>query len=98
MAAYVLVDTEITDPAGYEEYKLRAKPIVESFGGRYLVRGGALSVLEGDWQPHRLVVLEFPDVETARRFYDSPEYRAARALRAGAARMSMVLVDGFQNP
>jgi uncharacterized protein (DUF1330 family) len=95
MAAYVLVDTEITDPVRYEDYKARAKPIVESFGGRYLVRGGALSVLEGEWQPHRLVVLEFPDVETARRFYDSPEYRSARALRAGAVRMSMVLVEGF---
>jgi uncharacterized protein (DUF1330 family) len=95
MAAYVLVDTDVTDAARYEEYKLRAKPIVESHGGRYLVRGGALTVLEGEWQPHRLVVLEFPDVDAARRFYDSPEYRAARAVRGGAARMSMVLVEGF---
>jgi uncharacterized protein (DUF1330 family) len=95
MAAYVLVDTDVTDAARYEEYKTVAKPIVESYGGRYLARGGALTVLEGDWQPHRLVVLEFPDADAARRFYDSPEYRAARAVRAGAARMSMVLVEGF---
>ena len=95
MAAYVLVDTDITDAARYEEYKIAAKPIVESYGGRYLVRGGALTVLEGDWQPHRLVVLEFPDADAARRFYDSPEYRAARAVRAGAVRMRMVLVEGF---
>jgi len=94
MAAYVLVDVEVTDPARYENYRLLAKPAIEKHGGRYLARGGATTVLEGGWQPHRVVVLEFPDVEAARRFYDSPEYRGARAARAGAARLSMFVVEG----
>jgi uncharacterized protein (DUF1330 family) len=94
MPAYVVVDCEITDPAGYEEYKKLAKPAVEKYGGRYLARGGATTVLEGDWQPHRIVVLEFPDGAAIRRFYASPEYAAARAKRAGAARMSMIAIEG----
>jgi uncharacterized protein (DUF1330 family) len=98
MPAYVLVDCEVTDPARYETYKKLAPPAIAKFGGRYLVRGGALSILEGDWQPNRIVVLEFPDMDAARRFYDSPEYRAARAERAGAARMNMLLVEGLQTP
>jgi uncharacterized protein (DUF1330 family) len=94
MAAYVLVDVEVTDPARYENYRLLAKPAIEKHGGRYLARGGATTVLEGGWQPHRVVVLEFPDVEAARRFYDSPEYRAARGARAGAARLCKLVVAG----
>ena len=94
MAAYVLVDCEVIDPVRYENYKKLAPPAIAKYGGRYLVRGGAVSVLEGEWQPSRIVVLEFPDADTARRFYDSPEYRAARAERAGAANMKMLLVEG----
>jgi uncharacterized protein (DUF1330 family) len=94
MPAYLLVDCEVTDPARYEIYKKLAPPAIAKYGGRYLVRGGALQQVEGDWRPNRIVVLEFPDTDTARRFYDSPEYRAARAERAGAARMNMVLVEG----
>jgi len=94
MAAYVLVDSEVTDPVRYEEYKRLARPAVERHGGRFLARGGATTVLEGAWQPHRVVVIEFPDVATARRWYDSPEYQAAKAARAGAAHMSMFVVQG----
>jgi uncharacterized protein (DUF1330 family) len=94
MAAYLLVDVEVTDPARYESYKKLAPPAIAKYGGRYLVRGGAMTSLEGDWQLGRVVVLEFPDADAARRFYDSPEYAAARAERAGAARMKMVLVEG----
>ncbi len=94
MPAYILVESEVTDPERYEEYKTLAKPAVEKYGGRYLVRGGSTSVLEGEWQPHRIVVLEFPDGAAIRRFYASPEYAAARAKRAGAARMSMIAVEG----
>ncbi len=94
MAAYIVVDSEVTDPAGYEEYKKLAKPAVEKYGGRYLARGGATAVLEGTWQPHRIVILEFPDSAAVRRFYTSPEYAAARTKRAGAARMSMIAVEG----
>jgi len=95
MAAYVLVDCEVTDPVRYENYKKLAPPAIAKYGGRYLARGGAVSVLEGDWQPNRIVVLEFPDADTARRFYDSPEYRVARAERSGAANMNMLLVEGL---
>ena len=95
MPAYVIVDCEVTDPARYEAYKLLAPPAIARYGGRYLVRGGDVSRLEGDWQPGRVVVLEFPDVATAKRFYDSPEYTAARSMRAGAARMNTVVVPGI---
>ena len=95
MTAYVLVDCEITDAARYEIYKAMAPPVIAKFGGRYLVRGGATTILEGTWVPNRVVVLEFPDPDAARRFYDSPEYRAARAARAGAATMNIVIVEGI---
>jgi uncharacterized protein (DUF1330 family) len=94
MAAYLLVDCEVTDPVRYENYKKLAPAAIARYGGRYLARGGATTRLEGDWRPNRIVVLEFPDADTARRFYDSPEYRAARAERAGAANMKMLLVEG----
>jgi uncharacterized protein (DUF1330 family) len=94
MPAYVLVDAKVTDPAQYEEYRKVAPAAIARYGGRYLVRGGATTVLEGEWQPNRIVVLEFPDGDAARRFYESPEYRAARALRAGAAAMNVIVVDG----
>lgn len=98
MSAYLLVDCEVTDSARYEIYKTMAPPAIAKFGGRYLVRGGATTLLEGSWAPNRIVVLEFPDTDAARRFYDSPEYRAARAARAGAAAMNMLLVDGVPGP
>jgi uncharacterized protein (DUF1330 family) len=96
MPAYVIVDCEVTDTVRYEIYKSLAPPAIAKYGGRYLVRGGETTVLEGDWQPSRVVVLEFKDAETARRFYDSPEYRAARGERSGAARMNMILADGIK--
>lgn len=95
MPAYVLVDCEVTDPVRYENYKKLAPGAIAKYGGRYLVRGGATTLLEGDWRPNRIVVLEFPDADAARRFFDSPEYRAARAERAGAANMKMLLVEGL---
>ncbi|MET0682984.1 MAG: DUF1330 domain-containing protein [Casimicrobiaceae bacterium] len=95
MPAYLIVDCEVTDPERYEIYKQLAPPAIAKYGGRYLVRGGDVTPLEGDWRPNRVVILEFPDVETAKRFYASPEYGNARAKRAGAATMNMVLVPGI---
>jgi uncharacterized protein (DUF1330 family) len=95
MSAYVLVDCDVTDPVRYEEYRQLAPAAIAKYGGRYLVRGGATKVLEGSWQPKRVVVLEFPDVAAAQRFYDSPEYLAARAVRADAATMNLVVVEGI---
>ena len=94
MSAYMLVDCEVTDPKRYEKYKKLAPAAIAQYGGRYLVRGGETVVLEGTWLPKRVVVMEFPDLESARRFYDSPEYKKARAARAGAAHMNMVAVAG----
>jgi uncharacterized protein (DUF1330 family) len=94
MPAYLIVETDITDPEQYEQYKAASPGAVEAGGGRFVVRGGEMAVLEGDWQPTRLVVLEFPDLDTAKRFYDSPEYQAAKKLRDGAAKLNMVAVEG----
>jgi uncharacterized protein (DUF1330 family) len=94
MPAYVIVETDVTDPERYERYKAAAFEAVAAAGGRYLVRGGELAVLEGGWHPPRLVVLEFEDLAAARRWYDSEQYRMARGLREGAARIRMVAVQG----
>ena len=92
--AYVVVDMEITDPERYAPYREAAAPAVAAAGGRYLARGGATEVLEGDREPHRMVILEFPDMDAARSWYDSPAYREARRLRADAATGSFIAVEG----
>ena len=94
MAAYVLVDIEVTDYGPYDDYRRQVPPVVEKFGGKYLVRGGNLETVEGDWTPRRLVVLEFPSVEKAKEFYDSEDYRPLKALRLGSTDSKMVLVEG----
>jgi uncharacterized protein (DUF1330 family) len=94
MAAYVVVEIEVTDPVEYEEYKTLAKPTVTAYGGRYVVRGGAVEVLEGDWMPRRLVMLEFENVAQAKTWYTSKEYTAAREVRLRTAETNMILVEG----
>ena len=94
MPAYVIVETDVTDPEPYERYRDVAPASIAAHGGRYLVRGGELAILEGDWNPSRVVVLEFADLETAKRWYDSEEYGEARKLREGAASLNMVAVEG----
>ena len=94
MPAYIIVETDVHDPEQYEHYKQATPAAVAAGGGRFLVRGGELSVLEGDWQPKRLVVLEFEDLAAAERFYRSPQYQEAKRLREGAANMNMVAVQG----
>ena len=94
MPAYVIVETDIHDPEQYEQYKAASPGAVASGGGRFVARGGELAVLEGDWRPSRIVILEFRDLETAKRWYDSPEYAEARKLREGAANLKMVAVEG----
>jgi uncharacterized protein (DUF1330 family) len=95
MPAYLIVETDITDPEQYEQYKAASPGAIAAHGGRFVVRGGETAVLEGDWNPKRLVVVEFDDLEAARRFYDSPEYQAAMKLREGAASLNMVAVQGL---
>jgi uncharacterized protein (DUF1330 family) len=94
MPAYLLVDCKVTDPARYETYKKLAQDAIAHYGGRYLARGGESVLLEGTRPSNRVVVLEFPTLERAKAFYDSAEYLAARAARAGAAEMSIVAVAG----
>lgn len=94
MTAYVIVDIEVLDPAGYEEYKKLAPAAVKLFGGKYLARGGPNETLEGDWHANRLVILEFSTVAQAKTWLDSPEYAPARELRHKYARTNMVVVEG----
>jgi uncharacterized protein (DUF1330 family) len=94
MPAYVIVETEIHDPEQYEQYKAASPAAVAGGGGRFIVRGGELAVLEGEWEPTRLVVLEFEDLDAVKRWYESPEYQAAKKLREGAADLRMVAVQG----
>jgi len=94
MAAYVIVDIEVTDPVQYETYKRMAARTVTAHGGRYIVRGGQAERLEGTWTPRRVVVLEFPSMEQARTWWSSDDYRAARDVRREAATFQMILVEG----
>jgi uncharacterized protein (DUF1330 family) len=94
MPAYVINDMEITDPQRFEEYKRLSPATVAAYGGRFLARGGAVSTMEGDWQPRRLVMLEFPSMAQAQAWLDSPEYAPARRLRQLSANSRMVVIDG----
>jgi len=93
--AYMVVDARSSDPERMAEYRRLAQLAVEKFGGHYLVRGSPYVTLEGSWQPQRLVVLEFPGMDVARMFYDSPEYVAARTARAGVSDFDMLLAEGY---
>jgi uncharacterized protein (DUF1330 family) len=98
MPAYVLVEIDVHDPQGYEEYKRIVPPIVARYGGRYLARGGRTLTLEGDWHPTRLVVLEFDSLEQAQTWWSSPEYEPVRRIRQRCARSRMIVVEGAAPP
>lgn len=95
MPAYVIYQGEVTDPARYEEYKTRAAASILAAGGRYIVRGGDVEVLEGDAPAGRTVVVEFPTMAAAIAWYRGSEYTDARKLREGAASARMYAVDGL---
>ena len=94
MAAYVIVDIEVTDPVAYEEYRKLVPPLVAKYGGKYLVRGGPYEKMEGDWAPKRMVVLEFESVERAKQFYYSKEYEPVKHMRLKSANSNFVIVEG----
>ncbi len=94
MSAYVIVEIDIVDPAGYEEYKKLAGATVEKYGGKYIIRGGALETLEGDWNPKRIVVLQFDSMQRAKEWLNCEEYREPRKMRHRTARTRMVVVEG----
>ncbi len=95
MAGYLIANLNITDPAKFEEYRQKVMPVIEKFGGRYLVRGGEIRRVEGNLPLHRLVVLEFPSLDAAQRFYDSAEYQPILKIRLESARSDLVLAEGF---
>jgi len=94
MSAYIVVQVEVTEPAGYDEYKKMVPSSLAAYGGKFVVRGGACETLEGSWQPKRLVVLEFPSVARAKEWWASSEYRDAKALRQRTAKTEMIVVEG----
>ena len=94
MAAYLIVEVVVKDPAGYEQYRAGVPALIRKHKGEYPVRGGALEVIEGAWKPSRIVVLRFPDRAAAQAFIDDPEYQPLKAIRHRVARTDMVLVEG----
>jgi uncharacterized protein (DUF1330 family) len=94
MAAYVIVDLTVTDVPLMEEYRKRVPATLAAHGGKFLVRGGAHETIEGDWKPNRIVVLEFPSLEQAKRWYHSEEYREPLAMRLRAGRANLIMVEG----
>jgi uncharacterized protein (DUF1330 family) len=94
MAAYLVADIEVTDAEAYQEYRRTVGASIAAFGGRFLARGGAVDVLEGDWSPKRLVIVEFASMERLREWYDSPEYAPALALRKRASISRLVMTEG----
>ncbi len=95
MAAYVIANVRITDPDRYPEYSGRVPQTIERYGGRYLARGGKVEVLEGDWKPQRLVILEFESMERLREWYASPEYAPLKQLREEVAVSQLAVVEGL---
>ena len=94
MTAYVIVEVEVTDPAGYENYRQQVPRSLAAYDGKFVVRGGAIETLEGSWRPQRVVVLEFPSVARAKQWWASIEYSAAKALRQCTAKTKMIVVEG----
>ena len=95
---YIIAEAKVHDPEAYKQYMPLSLATVEQYGGRFVIRGGAVEVLEGPWtSPQRLIVVEFDSVEQAKRFYYSPEYQAARKMRENAAVMNLLVVSGVDN-
>lgn len=95
MPAYIVVEVEVHDPQRYEDYKGMVPASLEAYDGHFIVRGGKVETLEGEWSPKRMVIVEFPSVEKAKAWWNSEEYAEAKALRQATARTQMVVVEGF---
>jgi uncharacterized protein (DUF1330 family) len=95
MTAYVIVDIAVSNASVYARYESLVSATVEAYGGRYLAVGGRTEVLEGDWLPGRLVILEFESLERARQWFDSPEYKPVKELRHAAANSNMLAIEGL---
>ncbi len=95
MSAYLIANVDVRDPEAYEAYRCRTREIIERHGGRFLVRGGAIEVLEGEPNVQRLVVIEFPNATAARAFYDSEDYQEIIPFRTRASHAALFIVEGF---
>jgi uncharacterized protein (DUF1330 family) len=95
MAAYLISEIEIHNPEGYEEYRRLVQPTLDKYGGRFIARGGRIDVLEGTWNPKRIVICEFESLARARQCYDSPEYRKARDVRQKNSKANIIVVEGI---
>lgn len=98
MSAYVIFDITVKDPEKYEEYKKQTMPTIAAFGGRFIVRGGQMEVLEGNWQPNRIVILEFESIAKAKAWLNSPEYSEVKKIRHSTAVSNAIVVEGFAEP
>jgi len=98
MPAFLIADIDVNDPDAYREYREANPAIVRKFGGRYIALGGEVRVLEGDWQPRRTVIIEFPDMDAIARFYDSPEYQRLRPIRWKSADSRLVAIETLDEP
>ena len=94
MAAYVIAEVTITDPSGFEAYRQMVPATVAKYGGKFVVRGGQMEMLEGNWAPKRLVVIEFESAERAKQWWASEDYREAKALRQRTAQTNLLVIEG----
>ncbi len=94
MPAYIIANVKITNPTAYQEYSRQVPASLEPYGGKFIVRGGAVEKLEGDWQPERLVIIQFESREQAHRWYNSPEYQQIIGIRQSNSTGSLILVEG----
>ncbi len=94
MPAYVVIEIDVTDPVGYEEYRKLGPPTVAAYGGKFVVRGGKVEVLEGNWAPKRLVIIEFESSERAKQWWSSQEYSVPKKVRQKSASTNMIVVEG----
>jgi uncharacterized protein (DUF1330 family) len=95
MSAYLITDIDVKDPAAFEEYRAKVPDLIRKHGGEYLVRGGTFIVLEGEWEPKRLVVLRFPSLSAVQNLFNDPEYQPLIALRKRVTESQMVAVEGI---
>jgi uncharacterized protein (DUF1330 family) len=95
MSAYVIAEVTVRDEATYARYREMAPPSIYTYGGKYIARGGTTETLTGTWRPTRLVILEFPTMERARAWWNSPEYAAAKSLREASADADIIVTDGL---
>ena len=95
MAAYLIAEIEVTNPEGYKPYTELVPATIALYGGRFLVRGGATEVLEGDWPARRRVIIEFPSMEAARAWWDSPDYAKPKSMRRANSNGRLILLEGF---